>query len=271
MPEGPSLVILREQAAPLFAGKVVRRAQGNSKVIDPARMQRRKVLALRTWGKHFLVCFSGFTLRVHFMLFGSYRIDERKDGADPRLSLGVAGHELNFYSCSVRYLEGGLEAIYDWRADVMDDAWDPALARDKLKAMPDALACDALLDQAVFAGVGNIIKNEVLFRTRVHPLSRIGALPPRKLGELIKQARVYSFEFLEWKKAFVLRQHWLAHRKRSCPRCELPFSVAHLGRTHRRAFYCENCQVLYGVPAPSPKVAARRAKVRRNPRTGAAP
>jgi endonuclease-8 len=270
MPEGPTLVILREAAAPLFTGKVVRRAEGNSKLIDPARMRGRKVLALRTWGKHFLVCFSGFTLRVHFMLFGSYRIDERKDNAAPRLSLGVAAHELNVYASSVKYLEGDLDAIYDWRADVMSDAWDPALARRKLRAMPDALVCDALLDQSVFAGVGNIIKNEVLFRIRVHPLSSIGALPPRKLGELVKQARQYSFEFLEWKKAYVLRQHWLAHRKSTCPRCGVKFTIAHLGRTHRRAFFCAHCQVQYGEP-PSPQVAARKAKVRRTPARGSKP
>ena len=270
MPEGPTLVILREAAAPLFTGKVVRRAQGNSKLIDPARMQGRKVLALRTWGKHFLVCFSGFTLRVHFMLFGSYRIDERKDNAAPRLSLGFAAHELNFYASSVKYLEGDLDAIYDWRADVMGEAWDPALARRRLRAMPEALACDALLDQAVFAGVGNIIKNEVLFRIRVHPLSRIGALPPRKLAELVKQARAYSFEFLAWKKAFVLRQHWLAHRKSTCPRCGVRFTIAHLGRTHRRAFFCAHCQVQYGEP-PSPQVAAAKAKVRRKPARGRKP
>jgi endonuclease-8 len=268
MPEGPSIVILREAAAPLFTGKVVRAAQGNTKVIDPARMRGRKVLALRSWGKHFLVCFDGFTLRVHFMLFGSYRIDEPKEGVAPRLAIEVAKHELDLYACSVKYLEGDLDAIYDWRVDVMADAWDPKLARRKLKAMPDALACDALLDQAVFAGVGNIIKNEVLFRIKVHPLSRIGALPPRKLGELIRQARVYSFEFLEWKKAYVLRQHWLAHRKSTCPRCDLKFTIAHLGRTHRRAFFCANCQQQYGDP-PSPPVGAAKAKVRRKPTTGA--
>ena len=261
MPEGPTIVILREQAAAL-EGKVVRAATGNTKTIDPARMQGRKVLALRSWGKHFLVCFKGFTLKVHFLLFGSYRIDERKDAASPRLSLQFARHELNLYACSVRYLEGDLDDAYDWRADVMNDAWDPKLARRKLAAMPAALACDALLDQDVFAGVGNIIKNEVLFRIRVHPLSQVGALPPRKLGELIRQARVYSFEFLEWKKAYVLRKHWLAHRKSICPRCQLPFRIAHLGRTHRRAFFCENCQVKYG-DAPSPEFPARRKRAAR--------
>ncbi len=92
--------------------------------------------------------------------------------------------------------------------------------------MPEMLVCDALLDQNVFAGVGNIIKNEVLFRIRLHPLSKVGALPPKKLRQLVDEARRYSFDFLEWKRAFVLRKHWLAHTKRTCPRCRIPFVKA---------------------------------------------
>ncbi|RYY72807.1 MAG: endonuclease, partial [Comamonadaceae bacterium] len=93
-------------------------------------------------------------------------------------------------------------------------------------------------------GVGNIIKNEVLFRIRVHPLSTLGALPDDKLRELVREARNYCFDFLEWKKAFVLRKHWLAHTKRTCPRCHIPFHKGHLGLTDRRSFWCEGCQVL---------------------------
>ena len=245
MPEGPTIVILREEVAK-FRGKAVRVVGGNTKVIDPQRMVGRKALAIRSWGKHFLVQFSGFALKVHFLLFGSYRVDERKENAKPRLSLGFANGELNLYACSAKYLEGRLEEHYDWRADVMADEWDPKLARAKLKAMPDTLACDALLDQDVFAGVGNIIKNEVLWRIRVSPLSTIGDLPPARLSALIKDARDYSFQFLEWKKAYVLRKHWQAHRKSTCPRCGSKLRIAHLGRTHRRAFWCEHCQKLHG-------------------------
>ena len=244
MPEGPSLVILRELAAP-FAGKTVRGVTGNSR-LDLTRMDGRRIRALHSWGKHFLIEFSGFSMRVHFMLFGSYRINERKD-SPPRMRLCFAGgKELNVYACSLRYIEGPLDETYDWRGDVMSDQWDPKAARRKLKARPDLLVCDALLDQAIFAGVGNIIKNEVLFRIRLHPLSTIGALPPRKLGQLIAEARQYSFDFLEWKKAYVLRKHWLAHAKRTCPRCDIPLSKAHLGKSGRRSFYCERCQVRHG-------------------------
>ena len=128
----------------------------------------------------------------------------------------------------------------------MADAWNPRAARRKLQAHPDALVADALLDQHVFSGVGNIIKNEVLHRIRVHPESTVGALPSRKLGEMIKQAREYSFDFLEWKKAYVLRKHWQVHAKKTCPRDGTPLSYRkHLGRAERRAFWCETCQPLY--------------------------
>ena len=187
-----------------------------------------------------------FSLRVHFMLFGSYRINEQKSWAVPRLSLGFDNGELNFYACSVHFIEEPLDLVYDWWADVMSEHWDPVLARKRLRTRPDMLVCDALLDQDLFAGVGNIIKNEVLFRIRVHPLSTVGALPAAKLRELVDQARQYSFDFFEWKKRYVLKQHWLAHTRRICPRCDIPFVKAHLGRSNRRSFFCEGCQVKYG-------------------------
>lgn len=244
MPEGPSIVILREQVA-AFAGRKLLRVEGNSR-LDLSRMQGRRVREFRSWGKHFLICFDDFAMRVHFLLFGSYRVDDPKDAAPRmRLDFGKAG-QIDFYACSLKYIEGDLDAVYDWCGDVMADAWDPKAARRKLKAAPHTLACDALLDQDVFAGVGNIIKNEVLFRIRLHPESQVGALPARKLGELVAQAREYSFDFLEWKKAFVLRQHYQVHTRITCPRCDIRLQYrAKLGRRQRRAFFCDNCQRLY--------------------------
>jgi endonuclease-8 len=245
MPEGPSLVILRE-AARVFEGKRILRVEGDT-LLDKDLLRGRTVQAIRTWGKHFLVELPTVALRIHLLMFGSYCIDSRKPDKRLRIGLGFAqGRELNFYSCAARLEEIPVDLLYDWNADVMSDHWDPALARDRLLARPDLHACDALLDQSLFAGVGNIIKNEVLFRIRVHPLSRVGALPDPKLRELVREARQYSFEFLEWKKQFVLRKHWLAHTKRTCPRCHIPFHKGHLGVSDRRSFWCERCQVLYG-------------------------
>lgn len=244
MPEGPSLVILKEQSA-RFVGQDIVRAGGNVRAIDPARLVGQRIVGLHTWGKHFLIETPELVLRIHFLLFGTYRIDERRD-KEPRLSIGTEdGGEMNFYACAIREIDRATFEAYDFSADVMSDSWDPKRARKKLRARPELLACDALLDQDIFSGVGNIIKNEVLFRIRVHPLSTMGALPAPKLRALVDEARQYSFDFLGWKKAFVLKQHWLAHAKKICPRCDIPFKKANLGNTRRRAFYCERCQKLY--------------------------
>lgn len=243
MPEGPSIVILKELAKQ-FEGKKILHAIGNSK-IDLTRLPGEPIKSVRSWGKHFLIEFPGFALRIHFLMFGSYTINERKE-KPLRLSLQFKDKtELNFYSCSIKYIEGELEDTYDWSADVMSASWNAAAARKKLRAQPQMLVCDALLDQEIFAGIGNIIKNEVLFRIRVHPLSAVGALPAAKLNTMVEQARAYSFEFLAWKKEYTLREHWLAHTKRICPKCNNPFTKAYLGKTHRRTFYCEKCQKKY--------------------------
>lgn len=241
--EGPSLVLLKEDLQP-FRAKKIKKASGSAR-IDHGALSGRKIKDFRSWGKHFLIVFDDFTIRIHFLMFGSYRVNERKD-AIPRLLLEFDdGQEIGFYTTAVTTLEGDLDEIYDWSIDVMSDSWDPAKARRKLKKLPDLNVGDALLEQSIFSGVGNIIKNEVLFRIKVHPQSVVGALPPRKLTELINQARIYSFDFYEWKKVFQLKKHWLIHTKRNCPRCKIPALKEYTGVKKRRSFFCTNCQVLY--------------------------
>jgi endonuclease-8 len=242
MPEGPSIVILKE-ALQQFKGKKVLEAGGNTKTVLP-QLEGQTVTGFKSWGKHFLICFKKFSIRIHFLLFGTYRINERKD-TKPRLSLRFRNGEVNFYTSSIQLIEDDLDDVYDWSADVMSDQWSPAKAKKKLKETPDMLVCDALMNQQLFSGVGNIIKNEVLFRIKVHPESRVGALPAAKLNALTKEAVRYSFEFYEWKKAFVLKKHWLVYNQKTCPRDHVPFKRKDTGRTRRKTFYCTVCQQLY--------------------------
>jgi endonuclease-8 len=243
MPEGPSIVILKELVQE-FKGKKIIGVGGNTK-IDKGRMLNQKIIDFKSWGKHFLICFKDFTVRVHFMLFGSYRINEKRIGT-PRLSFQFNKGELNFYTCSVQFIDEPLDEVYDWSADVMNNAWDARKARKKLKGNPGMMVCDALLDQHIFAGVGNIIKNEVLFRIKVHPESEVGKLAAKQLNAMIREARNYSFDFLQWKKDFVLRKHWLAYAKKICPRDHVALQKKYLGKTRRRTFFCDKCQVFYG-------------------------
>lgn len=242
MPEGPSIIILKG-AVQAFKGKKIIGVTGNSK-LDIQRLHNQTIRDFKSWGKHFLICFDLFTLRIHFMLFGTYRINEAKQ-TPPRLGLIFKKGELNFYACSIQFIEGNLDEVYDWSADVLNPSFNAKAAKKKLLAAPDTYVCDALLNQNIFAGSGNIIKNEVLFRIHVHPLSTTGALPPKQLKQLVAEAVNYSHDFLHWKRAFVLKQHWLAHTKKTCPRCNIPLMKQYLGKTNRRSYFCINCQLLY--------------------------
>lgn len=242
MPEGPSIVILKEELQQ-FAGKKIQDVAGNAS-IDIKRLKKKKVLSFKTWGKHFLICFDDFTVKIHLLMFGTYRINDRKD-ADPRLQLVFNDGEVNFYTCSVKILEGDINSHYNWNEDVMSKSWDPKKAKENLDKIRNQMICDALLDQNIFSGVGNIIKNEVLYRTKIHPESTVGKIPEDDLKMIINESSLYSFEFLKWKKEFVLKKHWLAHTKKICVRCNLPLEKKYTGTKKRRSFFCTNCQTLH--------------------------
>ena len=244
MPEGPTIVILKELVNK-FKDETIIEATGNAK-FDKAILLNKKVIDFKSWGKHFLICLPSITIRIHFLLFGSYSIDEKtKPQQRLRLHLNFKNGALYFYTCAVKVIDEPLNEIYDWTADVMNSKWAHKKAMQKLKNIPGTLACDALLDQEIFAGVGNIIKNEVLYRVKIHPESIVGDIPSNTLSKMVKEARNYSLDFLKRKKAFELKKHWLAYSKETCRRCDLPFKKEHLGKTKRRTFFCNNCQMLY--------------------------
>lgn len=242
MPEGPSLILFKEELQ-RFVGQKILEVSGSSK-IDKERLVGKKIKAIKTWGKHMLWIFDDFTLRFHYLMFGVHYINSEKDRV-PRLFLQFEKDYINLYSTAIKSIEEPLDEIYDWGADVLSKEWDPKAAKKKLKAIPNTMVTDALLDQTIFSGVGNIIKNEVLFRIKVHPESLVGALPAKKLNEMVKEASAYSYEFLAWKREFVLRQNWKVHTKKLCPRDETKISKEYLGETNRRTFFCEVCQKKY--------------------------
>ncbi len=259
MPEGPSILILREQLG-MFIGRTVRDAAGRAS-LDLERLRSQRLRDVRGWGKHLLLAFDGFSLRIHLLLFGRCLTHGEDGGDDDDAASATStvslrfqgGGGLDFRAASARWIEGDLEAAYDWSADVLSSRWDPQVALAKLRARPAEFACDALLDQAIFSGVGNIIKNEVLFRIQVHPLSRIGALPEDALAALVEQARTYTFDFLAWKRRNVLKRHWQVHTRTLCPRCHSKLApVRKLGRHRRRSFHCDRCQRLYDTLPPVP-------------------
>jgi len=243
MPEGPTIQLLKEKLEP-FNGEKIIAANGYAKGFDPLILKNQTITDIKSWGKQLIICFPDFAIRLHMGLFGSYKINDRSK-SNASLHLKFREGEINFYITSVKLIEEPLDEVYDWAADVLNPAFDAKKARKKLLEKPQTLICDALLNQDIFAGSGNIVKNEVLFRVKVHPENTIGDIPTRKLNELIKETVKFCTDFYNWKKENTLIRHLEAYEKEMCPRNHIPFHKADLGKTKRHTYFCPVCQVLY--------------------------
>jgi endonuclease-8 len=247
--EGPSLVILHEELL-TFLGKKVLKVRGNTKQ-SKELLKGRLLESIDTWGKVLFLSFSDpqkkaqpILTKTHFLLFGSYRINEPKENRSPRLELQFANGTVYFYSSSLQFNAEDYLHSLDREVDLMSPDWNDEHVIQLMKKKKDALLCDLFLEQSLFAGSGNIVKNEVLFNIRRHPLTPLSCIDKRDWVELAWAVREYCFHFYEWKKKFELRKHWQVYRKSICPICGGKIKREKLGKFSRMSFYCPHCQKL---------------------------
>lgn len=244
MPEGPTIYLMKEDLQK-FVGKKVIKASGNAK-IDRELLINKKLKDIRLYGKQTYLIFDNANVRIHLLMFGSYETGKQtKPDRSLRLGLQFGNGEAFFYTCSVKIVDDDFLKSVDWKADVMSNDWDPKHAKKKLKLQPKMMVCDALMDQEIFSGVGNIIKNETLFRIGIHPESLVGNLPAKKLNDILSEARNYSFDFLKWKRDNVLKKHWQIYHQKNCPKCGKQIIKKTTGKSKRPSFYCEKDQKFY--------------------------
>ena len=247
--EGPSLFLASEQLQP-FIGKRIEEVRGNAK-IEKERCEGQVVKDVFNHGKQLFMQFDTFALRTHFMLFGTYEADvEGKQVTGdyvrshlPRLALTFPNGELRLFNCSVRYVESA--NVYnelDFSTDVLSRLWNASKALAALRSRGEEQIGDVLLDQEVFAGVGNIIKNEVLSLVRIRPDALVGNISVARRKEIISIARSFSQQFLRWRRVFQLKQHLLVHQKVNCPHCGGELAHEKMGQKQRMAHYCPRCQ-----------------------------
>jgi endonuclease-8 len=247
--EGPSIHLAAQQLRP-FVRQRIQKVSGNSK-IGIERLRRKRVEDIFAWGKHLVFQFDVFAIRVHFLLWGTFAAtvdgqsvtgDYRRSGP-PRLIMTFRNGEVTIWSASIKFIESDCaRAEYDFTADVLSPTWNARKALARMRRFPDAQIGDVLLDQAVFAGVGNIIKNEVLFRMGTSPFATVAELSPQARRAIVHDARAFSFRFLELRRRFALRKNLEIYGRSACPRCGGRVTRRVHGQRQRRSFYCASCQ-----------------------------
>jgi endonuclease VIII len=177
------------------------------------------------------------------MVNGRSVTGDYRRGSVPRLAMTFGNGEITIWSASLKFIQhANARETYDFTVDVLSDQWAPRAAQKKVRQHPSAEIADVLLDQTIFAGVGNIIKNEVLFRTRTSPMTRVKRLSGSKLKAIVNDARTFSFRFLELRREFALRKNLEIYGRSQCPSCGGRVSRRVHGSRGRRSFFCAACQ-----------------------------
>ena len=108
MPEGPSILHIKNQLLP-FKSKLVKKAGGYGPM--PTKwINGKKLIDIKTWGKHLLFVFANGTVRVHLGLFGDVLVNERKK-VNRSFFLEFAKGEINGYVVRAEKLKSSLEEL----------------------------------------------------------------------------------------------------------------------------------------------------------------
>lgn len=244
MPEGPTILLMKEDLLKL-EGKKVTGAKG-SIVPDRNFVVGETLKEIKTFGKLTFLVFEKFSFRIHLLMYGSYSLFEKKHLTHTlRLGLQFKNEEVYFYTCSAKIINNKELEKIDWKADIMSDDWNSEKAIEKMRKNPEMMICDALMNQDLFSGVGNIIKNEALFRAEIHPENKIKNLSEKQLNKVIKHTKEYSFDFLKWKRIDELRKHFQVYHREICPKCGEKIIRKDTGKGKRTSFFCKNDQILF--------------------------
>lgn len=260
MPEGDTITKLARFLHQVLAGKAVRAVRlhpafGQS--MGPSRLE-----AAKAHGKHLYLWFaSGWVLRTHLGLYGSwhrYRRGELWRRPRRQLSILIEASDwdyLCFNAKEVEWLEQSCFRLADQQhhlgGDLIAEPLDALelLRRARQTLAPETLLVDALLDQRLAAGIGNVYKSELLFLERRAPLTRLNAVSDEALLRLYRRAADLLNANLGGgarRTRFEPDRHgrlWVYGRLgRPCLRCGMLVRRAVIGARPRSTYWCERCQ-----------------------------
>jgi endonuclease VIII len=249
------------------------------RALGPRRLVGQTVAEIESRGKHLLHWFtpSDMALHTHMRMTGSWHVYRRgQRWSKPRgfaKVVLVAGDIVTvcFSAPVCELLSRGQVLTHPSMSklgpDALDEDVDLAEARARMDARAEMTAGEALLDQRMLAGVGNVYKNELLFMHRVDPWTLVGALPPATRDALLESAvRLLRRNVAPGVVSRVTtdpvgnpgrgdRLHVYGKARRPCPRCGTPIRIASQGKDARVTYWCPRCQ----GPGP-PRPGARSAK-----------
>jgi formamidopyrimidine-DNA glycosylase len=243
---------------PVLAIQVPPRWRERADNVRAARLTR-----VHTHGKHLVLYFSSdWVIHTHAMQYGSWQIGEaglqlRKDARFARLRLTTPRYEAVFFHgpvMEVLSLEefATHERFHSLGPDLLHDDFPVSVVHQALQREGDREIGDAVLDQRIVSGIGNIYKSEGLFLAAIDPRRPSSSVTMQELhvlfDELVPLMQAGRFKYgmtvtlpdelrLEpWMRNWVYRR-----RGQPCFVCAAPIAMIRQGEFERATYFCARC------------------------------
>ena len=216
------------------------------------RLDGRRLDAVDAVGKNLLLRFEGdLVLRSHLRMSGRWRVEQRgaRRTGTPWLVLRGRSHEAVLWNGPVLELHAGA-AVPQVGPDILAD--DPSLDTmvANLRRDPARPLGDALLDQRLVAGIGNVWKAEALWSACVSPWLPAREVPDEDVHAVLVAAARLMREALEGGRP---ARNVYRRAGRACRRCGTRIRSRGQGDANRIAYWCPACQ-----PGPDPDAAGAK-------------
>lgn len=270
MPEGDTVWLAAARLRTALVGDELVAGELRVPSLAQVVLAGRTVADVQPRGKHLLTRFvDGATLHTHFRMEGSWHL--YRPGEPWR---GGPDHQVRAVLRTTRAVAVGYRlGVVEWwpdptapdplahlGPDVLGPDWDLAEVLRRLAADPGREVGQALLDQTVLAGVGNIYRTEALFLQGVTPWTPVDAVPD--LAAVVQRARTLLLANRDHAHQSTTgrigrgQEHWVYGRSGlPCRRCGATVRGATQGPPGRERVtaWCPRCQT-----GPAPTGSTRR-------------
>jgi endonuclease-8 len=251
MPEGDTVFRTATKLREALEGKTLTRCDVRVPKFAAADLSGRVVDEVLSRGKHLFIRVGDASIHSHLKMDGAWliggqirRVPAHKiriilESGDSR----AAGVDLGVLEILER--DRDMDVVAHLGPDLLGEDWEPAVAKTNLTADAGRPLAEALLDQRVMAGVGNVYANELCFVTGYRPATPVGNVkdPLRMVQRArdmlwLNRSRVNRTTTGDTRTG---RDLWVYGRVgRPCRRCGTLIESDSSG--DRISFWCPHCQ-----------------------------
>jgi endonuclease-8 len=209
----------------------------------------------------------GLTLRTHMRMTGSwhiYRPHERWRRPRWAMRVLVATREFEAVGFDIPIAEfatdRSLRSQTDLRLigpDLLSESFDESEALARFRQRNDSSIADALINQRIVAGAGNVYKSEVLFACGINPFAAVRTIADEDLRRIVATARRLLRVNVEHSRGGIVTYRGYQRSPRGsaadglyvygrarlpCRRCGTQIEVVAQGTNARLTYFCPHCQ-----------------------------